>query len=104
MIFLIVQAHCIVCMSNEANKNASQTFSNAKDNIGYTPLHYAAQNGNKDIAKLLIQGKADIHAKSDNGLTALHYAAQNGHTDVAKLLIKFGTNINKDITTNDGQQ
>jgi len=54
---------------------------NAKDNIGFTPLHYAAQSGRKEIVELLIAKGADVNAK-------------NGHKEVAELLIAKGADAN----------
>jgi ankyrin repeat protein len=46
-----------------------------KDNEGKTPLHWAAFNGRKDMAELLLANKADVDSKDNNGQTPLHYAA-----------------------------
>lgn len=70
---------------------------NAKDNVKYkymTPLHVACQRGNKEIAQLLIENKADIEARDDRwGDTALHFAAVSGHKEIVKLLIEKGGDI-----------
>src|SRR5262249_59414698 len=41
---------------------------------GFTTLHYAAQDGNKEIAELLLAHKADVNAQSHYGGTTLHQA------------------------------
>jgi serine/threonine-protein phosphatase 6 regulatory ankyrin repeat subunit B len=41
---------------------------------GFTPLHYAARGGNKEVAELLLTGKADVNAQSHYGGTPLHQA------------------------------
>jgi ankyrin repeat protein len=38
---------------------------NAKDNLGYTPLHNAAEGGRFDVVKALIDGRAIVDAKTD---------------------------------------
>jgi len=40
---------------------------NAKNDGGYAPLHYAAFNGHKEIAELLIAKGADVNAKDGIG-------------------------------------
>ena len=36
-------------------------------NVGWTPLHWAAVNGHKDVAELLLANKAEVNAKDNNG-------------------------------------
>ena len=38
---------------------------NARDDFGLTPLHEAAGRVHKEIVKLLIQERADVHAKNN---------------------------------------
>ena len=47
---------------------------NAKDKLGFTPLHWAASMGRKEVAKLLLVNGADVNAKDDVGGTPLHQA------------------------------
>jgi len=62
---------------------------------GFTPLHYAAWNGHKEVAELLIAKGADVNAKvAIWGRTPLHFAAWNGHKEVAELLIENGAEVN----------
>jgi uncharacterized protein len=63
-------------------------------NWGYTPLHMAAENGNKDMAELLMKNRADINARDRKGWTALHVAARNGRKDVAELLLANNAAVN----------
>ena len=57
---------------------AAGTDVNAKDDDGFTPLHYAP--GHKEIAELLIAGSAEVNAKDTRGRTPLHYAATVSYT------------------------
>jgi len=61
---------------------------------GVTPLMYAAQNGNKNIASTLVQYGADVNAKPDDGYTALMSACLFNHLDLAIDLIEWGADIN----------
>jgi hypothetical protein len=55
---------------------------------GATPLHYAVERGNANLAKLLLAHKADPNAIITIGITTpLHIAARSGNTDVVKLLL-----------------
>jgi ankyrin repeat protein len=57
-------------------------------------LHYAARDGQKEIAELLIAEGAGVNAMKIDGMTPLHYAAINGHKEIAELLIAEGAEVN----------
>jgi ankyrin repeat protein/beta-lactamase regulating signal transducer with metallopeptidase domain len=71
---------------------------NAKDKDGWTPLHYAARSGQKDVVLLLIDHGADVNAEAPDKSKPLDHAAWSGQKDkdMVKLLIDKGTNISKD--------
>ena len=74
---------------------AAGTDVNAKDDEGMTPLHWAAPEGHKEIAELLIAKGANVNAKSDDeGMTHLHFAAYVGRREIAELLIAAGADVN----------
>jgi hypothetical protein len=80
---------------------------NAKDdNWGATPLHFAARNGHKNVAELLVVKGAAMNTKDDDGRTPLHMVADIGHNGIAELLIAKGADVNakdkKDFTPLDG--
>jgi serine/threonine protein kinase len=61
---------------------------NAKDANGSSLLHYAVTNNQVDIAKLLIDRGADIHAHySKDGHTVLHLAILHQDGEMTKLLL-----------------
>ncbi len=64
------------------------------------PLHYAAHNGHKDVASLLISKGAEVNGKNKVGWTSLHAATRRGHKEIAELLLAEGANINAEA--NDG--
>jgi ankyrin repeat protein len=47
---------------------------NAKDESGWTPLHWAASKVHNNTAKLLIKEGADVNALNKDGLSPLDYA------------------------------
>ena len=65
----------------------------AKNNIGWTALHYAATRGYAAVAELLLAAGADVDAKSEYGSTALHFAAARGYDDVVELLLVAGADV-----------
>ena len=65
----------------------------AVDHLGYTPLHYAVQNGQRQAAELLIAHGADINVKDRQGRTPIDLAMNEGRKEMAKLLIAKGVDI-----------
>jgi ankyrin repeat protein len=67
---------------------------NIADKGGYTPLISAAMDGDYEVARFLLQKKADPNLQASSGprkgITALMSAAAKGHLQVAALLIDSG--------------
>ena len=57
---------------------------------GWTPLHYAASNGQVSVIKLLLENYAYIDAESPNGTTPLMMASMYGSPEAVKLLLDEG--------------
>ena len=71
---------------------------NAKDNLGGTPLFWAALEGNEEVAELLIGQGADVNAAGPKGWTALHWAVAMAQKKSVELLIGEGADVNaKDV-------
>ena len=86
-----------VCESGDIETVKSLIFDgniNEKNNIEYTPLHYACFYGHCEIAELLIRHGANINEKNICGNTPLHFACRNRYYGIAHLLISHGANIN----------
>jgi len=67
-----------------------------REEDGSTPLNCAAWKGHAEIAALLIDRGADIHAQSRGGHyggTPLHQAAHANNRAVAELLIQRGADV-----------
>jgi prolyl 4-hydroxylase len=63
---------------------------------GSTPAHAAAQAGDADELKNVIEKLGHlVDAKDVNGWTPLHEGARGGHIEVVKLLVDKGANINE---------
>jgi ankyrin repeat protein len=52
------------------------------DSNGWTALHHAAYNGDKDSAEILIDNRANVNAYSNQQKTPLHFAAFNNHVEI----------------------
>lgn len=60
---------------------------------GYTPLHFAVENGNVEIVMKLIAFNADINAKSIDNSTPLMLAIQNRHVKIVDCLLRANATI-----------
>lgn len=69
-------------LSGQGKKNV-----NAIDDSGWTSLHYAAQNGNLDMVKLLIKNGAEFKAMDKDGRAPIHIAAFYGRTNIVEFFI-----------------
>ncbi len=65
------------------------------------PLHTAVGTGLLSIAKLLIEGNAEVNVLQASRISPLHLAAQNGNIEMIILLLENGALI--DIRNDNGQ-
>lgn len=66
-----------------------------------TPLMRAAEIGDTDAIRLLLEYKASVRAQDHAGLTPLYYAARKRQNEAMLLLIRAGAPVN--ITSNRGE-
>ena len=52
-----------------------------------TALHWAAENGHKDISELLLKWGSTLCCQDQYGESPLHYAAENGHTEIVEIML-----------------
>jgi uncharacterized protein len=74
-------------------------FVNARDKAGYTPLHWACQEGREEIVKLLLRFGADVDEQDAERFTPLEVAINGGHPIIAALLINKNADLRR---TRDG--
>ena len=55
-----------------------------------TPLHMASFRGYEEVARILLEGDADVTAQDDDGRTPLHVASGEGHLQVVRALLEHG--------------
>jgi ankyrin repeat protein len=60
---------------------------------GFPALVLAAQQGNIEVVRLLLNQGADVNATTYNGWTALKAAAASGHTEILRLLLANGAMV-----------
>ena len=67
--------------------------------IGRTPLSYAAEYGQAEIAELLINRGADINVRSNKGATPLLFAIEHKHKNIVDILLKLNADISIPLET-----
>jgi ankyrin repeat protein len=63
---------------------------NVIDAGGRSPLHYAAQEGQKPAVELLIAHRANPDVKDHDGRTPSSYAKEKGHNEIVEFLRQHG--------------
>lgn len=61
----------------------------SKNEMQVAPIHSAVSADNLEIARLLLENKADPNLIQSHGITPLHEAAGNGSPEMVKLLLKY---------------
>ncbi|XP_071846169.1 uncharacterized protein [Apostichopus japonicus] len=74
-------------------RNLSYAEGELTDQGGQTALMCAAQLGNLDLVKELLQREADVRAMDEDKWTPLIFAAREGHLDIVKALVDKGSVI-----------
>jgi uncharacterized protein len=66
------------------------------------PLGTAAFVRSIPLARLLLDGGADVNGQAEGGFTALHTAAQNGDEELVRLLLERGAD--RSLSTDQGRR
>jgi uncharacterized protein len=61
---------------------------------GLTALLYASRDGRSEVARMLLDAKAQLNLAEANGVTPLALAILNNHIDLARFLIDRGADVN----------
>lgn len=77
----------LAALKSGANPNQTNRF-------GDTVLMWAASKGERELVRLLLEAKADIHHRGSYGRNALHWAAHGGDSHIVKRLLEAGLDPN----------
>lgn len=80
----------ILALAPAAWAAAPPMDAHAKQKDGTTALHYAAHDGDIELATRLIKEGADVNARNDYGSTPMQEAAERGDAALIRLLLKAG--------------
>jgi ankyrin repeat protein len=65
-------------------------INHADAKLGWTALHWAAQEGHLDVCRLLVERGADVNAPTKHAFLPTLAAENNGHTEIVRLLVAAG--------------
>lgn len=65
----------------------------AKDDEGWSALHYVVRGGSLICLKFLVGQGLDVNAKTDKGNTVLHFAVDHGRSACVRYLLGKGADI-----------
>jgi ankyrin repeat protein len=77
----------------ESVLEAEPDLVDCRDSRGWTPLHYAAFNGETKAIQILVAHGAAVNATDKDGAAPLHAAATSGYPDAIELLLESGARI-----------
>lgn len=63
---------------------------NIKDDLGWTPLHFACMKGDQNCVKLLLDRHANPNIINNKDATPLYTATVYNKTNCVKLLLEYG--------------
>lgn len=66
----------------------------ARDDLGRTPLYWAARANHIDVCETLLAAGADVNAATPDGWTPLHTAVYNKEAEAVELLLANGADVN----------
>ncbi|XP_041849818.1 ankyrin repeat and protein kinase domain-containing protein 1 [Melanotaenia boesemani] len=82
IVAVLQRFHDIISLLLEHGANVTQG-----DEDQWTPLHFAAQNGDDRAARLLLDKGAVADVQEKDGWMPIHLASQNGHETMVRLLL-----------------
>ena len=70
---------------------ADETFAvDMPDRFGRTPLHWAAEQGHRNVVLALLRAGAYVDCRSQRKATPIMLTASRGHVEVVRVLLQYG--------------
>ncbi len=91
VVMLATQNNCLDVVSYLVKDCGADV--NLSDARGYTPLHYASQEGLLEMTDLLLRFGANPALADTNGVTPLHWAVYLKSLPLVEMLVEAGANV-----------
>ncbi|KAJ2736937.1 phosphate system positive regulatory protein pho81 [Coemansia sp. BCRC 34962] len=75
----------------------SQSVDIADKDLGWTPVFYAASEGDLECIRILLDAGCDLDVVDENGHTPAYFAANEGHLDCVDMLLEAASARNKAV-------
>ncbi|XP_069690124.1 histone-lysine N-methyltransferase EHMT2 isoform X2 [Periplaneta americana] len=85
----IDSCHCLLSVAN-----TGRSYIDSVDDGGWTPLVWAAEHCHVDVARYLLQNRADPLIRDAEQNIALHWSAFSGSVDISEMLLNYGCEVN----------
>jgi ankyrin repeat protein len=90
-----IEAGDLALVKQILESDPSAITQRANNQFRELPIHFAANTGNVEIARLLLEAGADIDAGDSDNSTALGVAAMRKHGEMVTFLIEHGADVNR---------
>lgn len=68
----------------------------SRDSMGFTALHLATLQGNKDLIEMLVLAGCDVNSRTKEGMTSLHISSEQSRADeILRILASASCNVNE---------
>ena len=89
----LVSSHGVYFSLKQLSKYCSKEMLDRPDCYRHTALHYAAQGGHTQCAKLLLESGSDVNVTQHTDNTPLHLAALYAYPEMVALLCRHGADV-----------
>ncbi|XP_021926529.1 ankyrin repeat and SOCS box protein 3-like isoform X2 [Zootermopsis nevadensis] len=88
----------LACMHQDSMELVCMLLNHGADvklgnNENHTPLHEVCKNGKFQLAKILIEARANLNEKNYNDMTPLHFAVSSENATLVNYLISKGADV-----------
>jgi ankyrin repeat protein len=108
---MLIDRELLIPQSSASSSSASSASSasaiklevpslNEKNNLGYTPLHIACENTNRELIELFVSLGADLKSAVNNGDKPIHILTKRHRGDLIEILINAEAIVNEKNDSN----